>query len=228
MVSEPDRVKEGRSRPAHLSSVVRFNTPVILFVTVCAADRLVNTFATPFMHSLLVDAWKSATSHKVGAYVLMPDHIHLFCAPTSLEAENVAKWVRYWKSLVTRTARGRPAGGDLRSTGGASVRLPNSKDDQTLVPPALRPDLRSVGGASVSLPKSKDEQTLVPPALWTGLRSEAQKAPIFQRDCWDTQLRRGENYHEKWEYVRNNPVRLGWVAVANEWPFGGVLNDLLW
>ena len=188
MVSNPDRIKEGRSHPAHLPSVVRFNTPVIFFVTVCAADRLANTFATPLMHRHVVDAWESATSHKVGAYVLMPDHIHLFCAPTSPEAENVAKWVRYWKSLVTRAIRGRPAGGA----------------------------------------RSEDERTLVPPVLRPGLRSKAHESPILQRDCWDTQLRRGENYHEKWEYVRNNPVRLGWVAVANEWPFGGVLNDLLW
>ena len=244
MVSNPDRIKEGRSHPAHLPSVVRFNTPVIFFVTVCAADRLANTFATPLMHRHVVDAWESATSHKVGAYVLMPDHIHLFCAPTSPEAENVAKWVRYWKSLVTRAIRGRPAGGarsedertlvppvlrpDSRSDGGASVRLPGSEDEQTLVPPVLRPGLRSDGGASVRLPGSEDEQTLVPPVLRPGLRSKAHESPIFQRDCWDTQLRRGENYHEKWEYVRNNPVRLGWVAVANEWPFGGVLNDLLW
>jgi len=244
MVSNPDRIKEGRSHPAHLPSVVRFNTPVIFFVTVCAADRLANTFATPLMHRHVVDAWESATSHKVGAYVLMPDHIHLFCAPTSPEAENVAKWVRYWKSLVTRAIRGRPAGGarsedertlvppvlrpDSRSDGGASVRLPGSEDEQTLVPPVLRPGLRSDGGASVRLPESEDEQTLVPPVLRPGLRSKAHESPIFQRDCWDTQLRRGENYHEKWEYVRNNPVRLGWVAVANEWPFGGVLNDLLW
>ena len=216
MVSNPDRIKEGRSHPAHLPSVVRFNTPVIFFVTVCAADRLANTFATPLMHRHVVDAWESATSHKVGAYVLMPDHIHLFCAPTSPEAENVAKWVRYWKSLVTRAIRGRPAGGA------------RSEDERTLVPPVLRPDSRGDGGASVRLPESEDEQTLVPPVLRPGLRSKAHESPIFQRDCWDTQLRRGENYHEKWEYVRNNPVRLGWVAVANEWPFGGVLNDLLW
>ena len=216
MVSNPDRIKEGRSHPAHLPSVVRFNTPVIFFVTVCAADRLANTVATPLMHRHVVDAWESATSHKVGAYVLMPDHIHLFCAPTSPEAENVAKWVRYWKSLVTRAIRGRPAGGA------------RSEDERTLVPPVLRPDSRSDGGASVRLPGSEDERTLVPPVLRSGLRSKAHESPIFQRDCWDTQLRRGENYHEKWEYVRNNPVRLGWVAVANEWPFGGVLNDLLW
>ena len=157
MVSNPDRIKEGRSHPAHLPSVVRFNTPVIFFVTVCAADRLANTFATPLMHRHVVDAWESATSHKVGAYVLMPDHIHLFCAPTSPEAENVAKWVRYWKSLVTRAIRGRPAGGA------------RSEDEQTLVPPVLRPDSRSDGGASVRLPGSMDERTLVPPVLRPGL-----------------------------------------------------------
>jgi putative transposase len=34
-------------------------------------------------------------------------------------------------------------------------------------------------------------------------------AGSWQRDYWDTRMRRHENYSEKWEYVRNNPVRAG-------------------
>jgi putative transposase len=178
-MNDGDTVRDGRGHPAHLPNVVRFSTPVILFVTVCAADRMANTFASEAMHRILREAWEMASSHKVGAYVLMPDHIHLFCAPTSPDAENVAKWVRYWKSLATRAARG-----------------------------------RSVGGASVGLPGCAAEQTLGP--------------PVFQRDCWDTQLRRGEKYLEKRNYVRDNPVRRGWVGCAEKWPYWGVVNNLVW
>ena len=124
MVNDHDSVNANRSHPAHLPNVTRFNTPVILFVTVCAADRLANTFATPFTHRVLVDAWASATSHMVGAYVLMPDHIHLFCAPASPDAENVAKWVRYWKSLVTRAVRG--------ALGGATSACPRTSGRSSL------------------------------------------------------------------------------------------------
>jgi putative transposase len=34
----------------------------------------------------------------------------------------------------------------------------------------------------------------------------------WQSHHWDTRLRRGENYSEKWEYVRQNPVRAGLVG----------------
>ena len=111
MAKDRDTDRDGRGRPAHLPNVARHNTPMIVFVTVCAADRAANTFAYETMHRILREAWEAAGSHKVGTYVLMPDHLHLFCAPSSPDAENVAKWVRYWKSLVTRAVRGRPVKG---------------------------------------------------------------------------------------------------------------------
>ena len=52
--------------------------------------------------------------------------------------------------------------------------------------------------------------------------------PVWQRDSWDTQLRRHESYGSKWEYVINNPVRAGLVKEANKWPFQGELNVLPW
>ena len=52
--------------------------------------------------------------------------------------------------------------------------------------------------------------------------------PLWQRGCWDTQLRLGENFAAKCEYVRNNPVRAGLVANADEWPYQGRLNNLTW
>jgi len=38
--------------------------------------------------------------------------------------------------------------------------------------------------------------------------------PLWQRDYWDRQLRSGDSYSAKWEYVRNNPVRHRHVANA--------------
>jgi putative transposase len=32
----------------------------------------------------------------VGDYLLMPDHLHLFCAPRNLEA-TLEGWIKYWK-----------------------------------------------------------------------------------------------------------------------------------
>ncbi len=53
-------------------------------------------------------------------------------------------------------------------------------------------------------------------------------APVWQRDFWDTQLRRVESYDEKWRYVVENPVRAGLVASAEDWPYHGELNLLDW
>jgi hypothetical protein len=45
---------------------------------------------------------------------------------------------------------------------------------------------------------------------------------------WDTQLRSGDSYGSKWLYVRENPVRHGYVSRAEEWPFSGTLNEFIW
>ena len=38
----------------------------------------------------------------------------------------------------------------------------------------------------------------------------------------------GYSYDEKWQYVRNNPVRHGLVESAEKWPYQGELNRLEW
>jgi hypothetical protein len=53
-------------------------------------------------------------------------------------------------------------------------------------------------------------------------------APVWQRHFWDTQLRRGENYDVKWNYVVENPVRASLVPRAEDWPYQGELNILRW
>jgi REP-associated tyrosine transposase len=50
----------------------------------------------------------------------------------------------------------------------------------------------------------------------------------WQSGHWDTRLRRSESYAEKWDYVRNNPVRAGLVKHADDWPYQGELNILDW
>ena len=52
--------------------------------------------------------------------------------------------------------------------------------------------------------------------------------PLWQRQCWDTQLRQGESFSAKCEYMVNNPVRKGLVATAEDWPYQGELNVFQW
>lgn len=147
----------GRKHPAK-GVQVSLSEPTIVFLTVCTEKRH-PWVASAAAHALLLDAWKAADRWLVGRYVLMPDHVHLFCAPGDIETK-LEQWVRFWKSHVSR----------------------HSPD------PAWR----------------------------------------WQANFWDTRLRRGENYTEKWEYVRENPVRAGLAATQDAWPYQGVIHELRW
>ncbi len=152
---------ENRKSPAHPPVRERFNEPIIVFLTVCSKDRK-PVFTGADSVAVIIDAWQQARSWSVGRYVVMPDHIHLFCAPAVFSTQPLMQWVRYWKSI-----------------------------------------------ASKNWPRPSEQ-------------------PIWQRDFWDTQLRRSENYDSKWQYVLDNPVRAALVRHADEWPFQGELNLLPW
>ena len=77
---------EKRRHPAHPPVRERFNEPVIIFLTVCSKDRK-PLFARADSVGVIVDAWRQAESWSVGRYVVMPDHLHLFCAPAVFPIE---------------------------------------------------------------------------------------------------------------------------------------------
>ena len=49
--------------------------------------------------------------------------------------------------------------------------------------------------------------------------------PLWQPDTFDHILRDANSYGAKWEYVRNNPVRHGYVKRAEDWPWQGEINS---
>ena len=151
--------EQSRKRPVHPPPVERHHRSIILFVTVCTHQRR-KILSNEKVHAALLQAWNEADHWHVGRYVIMPDHLHLFCSPARHDAVNVSKWAVYWKRLVSQQC------------------------------------------------------------------NELQ--PMWQRDCWDTQLRPNDSYREKWEYVCNNPVRAGLVNGLDEWPFQGVVHHLVW
>ncbi len=50
----------------------------------------------------------------------------------------------------------------------------------------------------------------------------------WQAGYWDSRLRHGESYREKWQYVQQNPVRAGLVDVVEKWPYQGCMQELRW
>jgi putative transposase len=62
---------------------------------------------------------------------------------------------------------------------------------------------------------------------WTAkriLRALGTEAPLWQPEFFDHVLRSDESRAEKWDYVRQNPVRAGLVAKAEDWPYAGAID----
>lgn len=104
-----------RQHPAH-GVLISSHGPTIVFLTVCTRDRkpwLVNVE----VHELLRTVWVDAKAWLVGRYVLMPDHVHLFCAPNEEGSAGASpsqsdfslppldNWVRYWKSQFSKRGK---------------------------------------------------------------------------------------------------------------------------
>jgi putative transposase len=114
---------------------------------------------------MLVEEWKAAHSRHgwaVGRYVIMPDHVHLFCS-AEMDAKPLPKFVQAWKQWTSKRITR-----ELDVTG-----------------------------------------------------------PVWQEQFFDHVLRSSESYSQKWEYLRENPVRAGLVAAADDWPWQGEIQSLM-
>ena len=50
---------------------------------------------------------------------------------------------------------------------------------------------------------------------------------LWQREFFDHILRSDESYSQKWNYVRDNPVRAGLASTADEWKYAGEIETLM-
>ena len=82
-----------RGHPAHPTPIERNGRPVIV------RNRR-QILANQESHRAFICAWQTATYWLVGSYVIMPEHIHLFCAPGGDGLTSVRCWAGYWKRLA--------------------------------------------------------------------------------------------------------------------------------
>ena len=64
---------------------------------------------------------------------------------------------------------------------------------------------------------------------WTATRvggPTGNSAHLWQPEYFDHVVRSANSYTEKWEYVRNNPVRAGLVESPDMWPYWGECETL--
>lgn len=147
----------GRESPAP-GVKISLDGPNIVFLTVCAKDRR-PWMAQRIVHESLHEIWTKADAWLVGYYLLMPDHLHLFCAPRDLRF-TIEQWMTYWKREFSRA--------------------------------------------------HLDQH-------WE-----------WQRKGAHHRLRHAREFSEKWQYVRENPLRQGLVKHLDEWPFSGTIHELRW
>jgi REP element-mobilizing transposase RayT len=74
-------------------------------------------------------------------------------------------------------------------------------------------------GRWMGMLKQSLEKAISPTASPTGRR--LQKTPFWQRRFFDHVLRSEETYEQKWNYVRDNPVRAGLVTDPDDWSYAG-------
>ena len=90
-----------RKRPGHFPAVESGFRSLIIFLTVCTKGRrplLANTQTV----DLILDAGSAGNFWAVGRYVILPDHIHLVCAPNTNPPQPLKNWISFWKNQVTR------------------------------------------------------------------------------------------------------------------------------
>jgi len=66
-------------------------------------------------------------------------------------------------------------------------------------------------------------------SFWKDRLAKARsEAGAFQTVGFHHRLRSGESYSEKWQYVRENPLRAGLVEKIDDWPYQGRVHDIRW
>ena len=136
--TSPPLESDGRKTPAHFPTVESGFRAIIIFLTGCSHRRK-RLLANEDVAQRIINAWEAASFWRVGRYVIMPDHIHLFCAPNTFLPRPLKDWIAFWKNQITRA--------------------------------------------------------------W----SNRDQLPIWQRDFWDRQLRRGESVHREMGICEKQP-----------------------
>jgi putative transposase len=138
-----------------------FERSPIYFVTACTYERRA-ILSNESTHKAFRIFAEQGLEHgaAIGAYVIMPDHVHLFVALDG-EKINLPRWTKGLKGVLSKE-----------------------------------------------------------------FRERAISSPYWQKGFFDHVLRSGESYSQKWDYVRDNPVRAGLVSHWQDWHYLGQVFDL--
>jgi putative transposase len=75
----------------------------IFFITACT-DKRRNILANSQTATILVEEWTTAKERHdwyIGRYVIMPNHVHFFCAP-GIDAPDLSVFMKFWKEWTSK------------------------------------------------------------------------------------------------------------------------------
>jgi putative transposase len=148
----------------HLRRLDRVWIPhAVYFITTCVHGRRKLLNSCTHVDALLRE-WQGCRDRHgwlIGRYVIMPDHVHFFCAEDPGGAKSpLSAFVGAWKEWTAKAL----------------------------------------------------------------IKESGIPSPVWQKQFFDHVLRHGESYAEKWNYVRENPVRAGLVHAWTDWPYQGFVD----
>ena len=195
-----------------------------VFLTVCTEKREC-WLAQPAVQRALHEIWEhTATAWLVSDYLLMPDHLHLFCAPRDAQF-TIERWIGFWKDQLAKKLRGQ-GGAAVINLGGAAAppyRNISGRADLPVCPNQIRPSPGAASGAAA--PERPQDPAF---NLGGAAAPPYQSVGKFQAGGFHRRMRDGESYAQKWQYVRENPVRAKLVARPEDWSYFGRVHELQW
>jgi len=92
--TRPDTAPPQRDNPASGVHINLGKTNIVLLTV--TTEKRAPWLATDAVRQLLHQTWIDARAWLVGDYLLMPDHLHCFCAGHDLRF-TIETWISYWK-----------------------------------------------------------------------------------------------------------------------------------
>jgi putative transposase len=84
----------------------------------------------------------------------------------------------------------------------------------------------AVIGGRHSRNSAAETAATTPTAVATTFSPVGKLPSLWERGFFDHSIRNSESYAQKWDYVRENPVRAGLVSREEDWPFQGEIVEI--
>jgi REP element-mobilizing transposase RayT len=140
-----------------------------------------------------------AERYRVFAWTVMPNHVHVLFQPCN--GWSVAKIVASWKKFTARSIC------DWRK---------NIASHEINNPRNANQEIGDPGNANLPIGSSSPGNA----DLLIG-----SSPPVWHREYWDRYMRDARHFRQAMDYIHQNPVNVGLVAKAEDWPWSSAARN---